>query len=154
MLSLQQRDGFYFQLFLSATQGLPRMWPFCMSWLLLLPGAFPGRLAAEMLPLGKGKWNQRAKHLGTGVPSAHPSPSSLQPQLSLRTWTWTRSWAPTGARPRRSRNEAPGTQRWENSPCPQSTALWTLGKCSSPWFTWQNMRKRSQMTSWESSVFS
>ena len=35
MLSRQQRDGFYFHLFLSATQGLPRKWPFCKSWLLL-----------------------------------------------------------------------------------------------------------------------
>lgn len=48
-----------------------------------LPGAFPGSLDAEMLPLGKGKWNQRGKHLDTVAPSAHPTPSSLQPHLSL-----------------------------------------------------------------------
>ena len=55
--------------------------PGCFS----LPDAFPGRWASEMLLLGKGKWNQRAKHLDTGAPSAHLSPSSLQHHPALQT---------------------------------------------------------------------
>lgn len=41
-----------------------------------LPGAFPGRLAPEMLPLGKGKWHQKAEHLDTVSPSVCPFPPS------------------------------------------------------------------------------
>ena len=55
--------------------------PGCFS----LPGTFPGRWAPETLPLGKGKWNQRAKHLDTGAPSAHLAPSSPQHHPALQT---------------------------------------------------------------------
>lgn len=133
--------------FFLATQGLPRMWPFCILWLLLLAWCFLWQAGYWNAPFRERQMEPKAEHSDTNYFSLWLSlfflPLALHSNIS---------WAPTSSRPQRGTSAT--RQRDEKMVLVTKVLPFvTLCKCS-PWFTWQNMRKLSQMISWETFLFS
>lgn len=147
-LSLQRCDGFYFHLFLSPTQGLPRMWPFCMPWLLLPARCFSWPTSCWNASFRERQIEPENRALGHCFPLCLSLPS-LPPALhSNISWAATCTWLERGT------SEAQACRNEKAVLVPKALPSVTLGKWSSSWLIWWNMRKLNKMISWESFLFS
>lgn len=120
---LQQHYGFYFHLFfffLLATQGPPRMWPFCMLWLLLLAWCFLWRSGCWNAPFRERQMEPQSRIFGHYFSlslSLFFLPLALHSNIS---------WAPTSSRPKRATTSGTRQTEMKNGSCPQHTVLCDL----------------------------